>query len=75
MFHTHLFLYFLGSDNYKEATNLVSLDLRFEALFLCQVFFLASLSTIEITLGKKVAASVLSVILLSLAIDVRADFL
>jgi hypothetical protein len=60
---------------YKLLTYLDSLDLRFEALFLCHVFFFASLSTILITLGKNTVASCLSVISLNLAIDVLADFL
>ncbi len=67
-------IYIFG-ENYKLLTYLVSFDLRLDALFLCHVFFFASLSTMLITLGKKPAASVLSVMSLSLAIDVLADFL
>jgi len=66
---------FVCLKNQRLLTYFVSFDFRFDALFLCQVFLLASLSTMLITFGRKVAASCLSVIFLSFAIDVRADFL
>ena len=70
------FIYFLVHLFYpKPFTCLVRLLLRLDALFLCQVFLLESLSIIEMTFGRNWEASVWSVISLSLAIAVLVDFL
>ena len=64
-----------NQDYPRLFTYFDSLDLRFDALFLCQVFFLANLSTMLITLGRNDSASFLSVMLLSLDMEVLAVFL
>lgn len=58
-----------------EFTCFANLLFKLLALFLCQVFFLASLSIIATTLGRNVEASDLLFISLNLEIAVLADFL
>jgi len=70
------FFYRLVIGYYPIAfTCFINLLLRLEALFLCQVFFFASLSIIATTFGKYFTASVLSSKALNLAMAVLADFL
>ena len=64
------------TGNYPMAfTYFINLLFKLEALFLCQVFFFASLSTMATTLGRYFTASALSSKDLNFAIAVLADFL